>query len=1789
MEDQRPHRGYSHAHASRLASKPSTRTPPKKPDAASKRATTGKRSLVNDNTGPCKSLVDAFKQHGMKLCDGTKLNAVGKSIECIGSVPPAVSASITALFLSQNNLRILDGIEQFTSSLRLLSIGGNLLTLFSEIERLTKLPRLRNLNLLGNPICDHPNYRFRVIDALKQVQVLDTVDVTAKERELASIVASQDKALRAMVLRNHFEIQQLQLIAQLITLRSDFYGFVLAHAASSTSLFVSFDRIPNPHEAQVDVAMLLRLWKYDQRLSESELEALEIQMGTIVMRTHHKLAEHPKLRAKEFLLQLGGAKRAKKQAMESSCSSRNVAMEIRNQSASSWQKAFESVIALQQQTIANLQGLCERNNRELVAALKTLLTTDPTRRRQLVNARWAENQSGVTVRPAGELETRDRRRLSGGSVLAAPLRRKKQLLLPPQQQDPDQYGQRESLSDPQQGKQTHAHQVYERREDTSVALRRLACHQQQQQEQQALQQRQQQQSTNASRTMEIRNGEFTNQTLSETVHHFKLREPPIRSAPLPPVTSYAASANASAGYSHLKQLQVFTIQHESPANVEGMALKAQAAASFAEAKTASYPVTNEKASANFAFDDGDAQEGHGLAVLMNHQALDSKRRRARARQHALAVDESVETASSISSFSDASSFWRGSRVASAAERKEAHASKRISKADEPSPPPEASSIELRDARVSTNSQVPQDPASGFGARHHELEDREAKYIKALIESEQRELELRNQLTTFKRKLSQHQRSMAQELQEREQIKSEVNERVQHVAAPKVLRRFFVRWIHFYHWSLQLTHLQTRRCFISQHDWFWRWRRKVWVQQRLRAICAKVEARTVQRHFGVWLSLSRLTVTIKFTRAKHERQRIGELFLAWRQGAKKIQRLKLAEDCRTQEQMVRFQRGCFQQWASLTRHRRHLKTAMTLHSRRLHQALKEITFCRWKLVVLVHARPLRAKLELFVSSKQSQHLRQLFMSWHKLVKGDKLYFQHLKHRVWRHWTHRFRCEKAERETVARSRRLVLKDRIQSWRVVTQDRIASRRALSLAKRYVNQRRLRKLWLYWKCYTFAKRKYVQGSTKALKHYFVKILRSSWLTWKRKTRKNVLSVKEQKHSDLRHHFQALRTGVKLSIAAKCRARLLRHLRTRCDRSLVHQWLLRWRGVVRRRRQAKQSHQVLLRQTKRALLQRSWTQWLASYLGQVRAKFQSAGQQYEQVISEKHELEVEVLRVNGRVVTMTEQLQSFEGSIRDQEREIATYQSDLLHSKELRVALEKKLKALEDSHVQERQQWAAMESQLNQQRAIEQQQARAIAEGNNNLQRQIQELQTKLIEEQQHNLEANHKTEVSRQELSKAQLSHETEVAQLTSAHQKLEQCVEELKLQLQDEQQQKEETANRLQEYEARLATTCADINQHEEAHERENARLRSEREQLEARVSEEQARNAELQRLVKEKNALIHQLNQQQVAQKSHDEYQPATAELRHGNGYDSREGEPVSPSLVPHSGLQQAHKSQNSGKRRDNTALAGAIAHCSVSESTIGSLLKDINQSILVRAGMMEMHLQPEHQHNLSTADAVPTSRRHDDREWCAEHERVGEPVWSYAGQSSVTLNATNNRENGREVDERIDEQASKVHEDIRKLQMRIANRLKQTPTSTGATHLRSPRRDLVRFQSTSPSSSSTSLSEEESNLTETEVVRPRAGRRAEDTGRAQASQSKRGDNKLGGVARGPRKALSSENVSKAANTIPKRPSLHSSTLLEPMRGGPAAMKKRLVTTASNRSRSTVISSRIGLPRSRPGSK
>ncbi|CAK4695812.1 unnamed protein product [Aphanomyces euteiches] len=160
----------------------------------------------------------------MRVVEGTKLNLVGKGIDQIGDVVASIAQTTTCLYLSQNNIASLEGLKQFTR-LKVLSLGGNLLARFEDFDGLD-MPQLRTLLLSGNPICDAPNYRLRMIVLLPKVQTLDGTEVTPKEKELAPFLAAQDASLRQVVLENHMEISKLEWIVLLIQMHKEFYQVV---------------------------------------------------------------------------------------------------------------------------------------------------------------------------------------------------------------------------------------------------------------------------------------------------------------------------------------------------------------------------------------------------------------------------------------------------------------------------------------------------------------------------------------------------------------------------------------------------------------------------------------------------------------------------------------------------------------------------------------------------------------------------------------------------------------------------------------------------------------------------------------------------------------------------------------------------------------------------------------------------------------------------------------------------------------------------------------------------------------------------------------------------------------------------------------------------------------------------------------------------------------------------------------------------------------------------------------------------------------------------------------------------------------------------------------------------------------------------------------------------------------------------------------------------------------------------------------------------------------------------
>ncbi|KAK1948388.1 hypothetical protein P3T76_000678 [Phytophthora citrophthora] len=141
------------------------------------------------------------------------------------------------------------------------------------------------------------------------------------------------------------------------------------------------------------------------------------------------------------------------------------------------------------------------------------------------------------------------------------------------------------------------------------------------------------------------------------------------------------------------------------------------------------------------------------------------------------------------------------------------------------------------------------------------------------------------------------------------------------------------------------------------------------------------------------------------------------------------------------------------------------------------------------------------------------------------------------------------------------------------------------------------------------------------------------------------------------------------------------------------------------------------------------------------------------------------------------------------------------------------------------------------------------------------------------------------------------------------LEREITELRAHLKEQETEREDTANRLHEYEKRIASTCEAMKEHEQAHERENEELRNERVNIEAKLKEEQAKNAELSRLLQEKNQLLLNMTQRMNG-----------TDLRARNGRcDTHPGHEQCDTVHGNQGECEEKKSQTSCRRQLNGKL------------------------------------------------------------------------------------------------------------------------------------------------------------------------------------------------------------------------------------------------------------------------------
>lgn len=1537
-----------------------------------------------------KTLIDAFKQHGTKLCDGSRLNAVGKGIHAIGSVPPSVAANITALYLSQNSLRSLTGVEQF-QAIRLLSIGGNLLSRVEELEQLAGLRYLRNLNLVGNPLCDLPNYRYRAIEQLKNVQVLDTADITKNEREFAPVIAPHDHVQRDTLVKNHFEIQKLQRAALLIQLHKEFFGYVFGGVTQGR-----FDKVPSPQDAAFKIRTFLRLWDLENDCCAEDRMALEQQLLAIVVRTHRKLAEHPKHKAKAYLVSLAGAN-----ASYSPLQKKGLPKDIQRQCAL-WDEAYESVILLQQQTITNVQGLCERGSRDAVTFMKELLIADPVTR-----ARLTQSSSGCGTRDHPRGLSPDQHGRGGSNGIVLETLRTSRTSLPPQQVDPDSRLHESDNLEHDEPRLAVSHLV------RSVDPSKLSPQQQQPARQTAQLDQPQEISDHLGNIAAV-------QEADDAVDHTALHPSGNRSScssVADPIRNLSPEIFMTQQQRECKSpIALASAPHKSRASMAGWKLNPRDTTTTTTTTTV-YPMQTSRGAERFA------PNCRSEFSLESEDELD-----------ATSIDATSNATSYVQPLptSDGTSARTALHMTSRQEPR-LH-SKPACAADTDS---ELRHQEEEEAKMKMTPRQSNHPIVS-NARLQELEQREEKFIKALMESEQRELNLRNNLCILHRKVTQYQRSFVQDLEERQQIKEEVNKRVIAFSGPKILRRFFIRWVRFYSWTLQVKHVRRKRQFIVQHDTFWRWRRAIWLKQQVSELQRKRQRRDMWIIFGEWTNAARLSVIAGAMRDRRELRLSQQMFDSWKRA---VAIFKFSQ--RTQEKNALAQgdqvlRRCWKSWQMAVTHRIKLNELLFHRFRVSTRSLLQEMLWKWRLFVITVARPIHHRAVALQQRRDNRVCSKHFRALWRLYKARQKQKASLVRRVWRRWTDYFLANKSARDAKVAERRIALKRHFVGWRETVGELLATRRSLSLAKRYLNQRRMRKLWLHWKYFSIARRKYRQNSTKSLKHYFIKLIRRAWKTWKTETAHNLQSVKRSKMRVLRQHFESFCIGVQRSKAESFRLKIARHMVRRRLRRLLTASMSGWRSLTVKRKWSKHCSQMLLRQNEQLALGLAWRLWrharLKSHVNQER----NLRHAFDKLSDERTAVEGELMIADDKLKTLEDKHATLVQQLKDQAKQMVALQENTEGSEKQaahraseqagRIAdLEHHCKDREKQLVLEKSRQEDIISKLS-----------AAANENADLKAQVIELKRSLESERRNAADERRQNESLRDEMKQVTNALQSELREEVATTKDLENQLDALRQQLELEHKEREDTANRLQEYELRIATTCDAINHHEEAHERDKIQLRSAYGQLEAQLREEEARTSTLQRLLSEKNEHIQQLETKAQAECELNERRT----LNRVNSPIDKDNDRREATQVP---------STESFLQRPNGKDLHSQQHDDDTPPQVESLLQEINTSIASRSGMSER--KPSVVRDTGACSVSSQTERSCTRE--AARRQPTNYLRLKAHRTDNSKLETAEELLAMEQEQMIQEHTSKVHDDIRLLQERIAKRLEQAALTT-------PRRPAARI-------------------------------------------------------------------------------------------------------------------------------
>ena len=150
-----------------------------------------------------------------------KISFLSKNIQSIGNGIPFAFCNITRLYLSNNNIISLEGIEQF-ANLTHLSISYNLIEDIYELNHIINPEILLHLNVKGNFFCKNPSYEEVILNLFINLKTLDDLKINNSHKKIIKSGQNLSKIIMIFLLDIEEKIKKISMIKNVYNLNNEY-------------------------------------------------------------------------------------------------------------------------------------------------------------------------------------------------------------------------------------------------------------------------------------------------------------------------------------------------------------------------------------------------------------------------------------------------------------------------------------------------------------------------------------------------------------------------------------------------------------------------------------------------------------------------------------------------------------------------------------------------------------------------------------------------------------------------------------------------------------------------------------------------------------------------------------------------------------------------------------------------------------------------------------------------------------------------------------------------------------------------------------------------------------------------------------------------------------------------------------------------------------------------------------------------------------------------------------------------------------------------------------------------------------------------------------------------------------------------------------------------------------------------------------------------------------------------------------------------------------------------------